>query len=199
MSFLQRIKSRFSSGSGSSDAKVSRREQIRTLEAIAVVFETLDKFAEGNLIYYDKPRQMVVISHVLANFYLYDEKDWQTFLGNVHQWAVFKYTSEEYARIYNKAMADAESKAYASRVASGSSSPQTPFDPLASSQPQTGLADNRRLARLQAAATFDDTYAAEQIHVPDMQFVIINEQDGKPIVVASRKDGRYETYPVSNS
>lgn len=174
----------------------SRREQMRTLEDIAVLFETLDKFAEGNLIYYDEQRQMVVISHVLANFYLYNETNWQVFLGNVYHWAVFKYTSQEYARLYNKAMADAEAKAYA---ASNPSNSQPPYDPFDSSERRSLLADNRRIARMQAAAAFDDAHAAEQIHVPDMQIVIINEQDGQPIVVAARKDGRYETYPVSSS
>lgn len=186
---LQKIKLRFQKRKPS--VVRERREQIRTLEAIAVVFETLDKFAEGNLLYFDPQHHRVIISHVLANFYLYDDKAWQTFLGNVHQWAVFRYTADHYARLYNQAMADADAKAFA---ASSGVSDAAVFggNPSLSGNPA-----DRRLARLQAAAAFDDAHAAEQISVPDLQFIIIDETDGHPVVVADRKDGRYTTYPVT--
>lgn len=150
--------------------------QYRQMQAIAVVFETLNKFKQSGLLYVDFKHGNVTISNTLAQFYVGDEAVWQNFLHNVHQWAVYQYSVSEYVRLYHKAQADAEAKAYAHNHAITS--------------------EERAAVRMKAAETFDDEQVQKQAPVPDLQFIVLGASDGRPIVIAKRVNGEYITAPV---
>lgn len=153
-----------------------QNSQYRQMQAIAVVFETLNKFKQSGLLYVDFKLGNVTISNTLAQFYVDDEAVWQNFLHNVHQWAVYQYSVNEYVRLYHKATADAEAKAYAHNHAITS--------------------EERAAVRMKAAETFDDDQVRKQASVPDLQFIVLGASDGRPLVVAKLINGKYETASV---
>ena len=165
--------------------KGSNKIDTQKLEAVAVVFEALDRFRKGNLLYVDFKRNAVTISAPLAQLFIYEDKDWQNFLHNLHLWAVCQYNINEYTRNYNKLMADAEAEAYHNKNMQRAE---------ADRQPLTDA--ERRLARMRAAASFDSSKADHRSTLPNLQFVVIGAIDGEPLAVARLKDGVYETLPV---
>lgn len=147
------------------------------LEQLSLVFETLDRFRKGNLLYIDFKRKAVTISVTLAELFIYDDDEWQKFLHNIHLWAVCQWNISEYTRSYTKAMADAEASVYKEK------------------KEQTTVAD-RKLARMQAAVDFDRDKVKNGTTLPDLHFYVLGLLDGEPICVARLLDGRYETIPI---
>lgn len=166
-------------------AVTHRKIDTQQLQALAVVFEALDRFKRGNLLYVDFKRRSVTISAALAELFIYDDQEWQNFLHNLHLWTICQYNISDYTRNYTKAMANAEAEAFRSK------NQQTPD---ANRQPLTDA--ERKLARMRAAARFDDEQRDRRSTIPDLQFVVIGAADGEPLVVARLLDGRYETLPV---
>lgn len=150
-------------------------EQLRTMRALTVVFETLNKFKQAGLLYVDFKRQNVTISNVLASFYIYDDAAWRNFLSNVHRWVVYQYSVNDYVRRYTKMQADAEAKAKAE---------STLYDE-----------DDKQATRMDAAARFDEE-SVQSSTIPDLQFIVLGAANGRPIVVARLINGEYVTDAV---
>lgn len=152
------------------------KELIHNLQSVALVFETLNKFRNASMLYVDFKRNTVTIAQVLAEQFIYNDKDWQRFLGDVHLWAVYQFSVAEYTKKFNEAKANAEAKAYKDK-------------------PDLSEAD-RALAKMRAVAQLDAEYGGKQMDLPNIQFVVLGIADGAPIVVAKLINGRYETASV---
>lgn len=177
-SFFRNLKSRI---------KRSRehRELMHTLQQTAILFETLAKFKSAGLIYYDFRQNIVTIAQVLAEQFLYSDKEWQNFLQQCHLWASYQYSVSEYTRIYSKVQADAEAEAYRAK---NEQRPESMRQPLTEAE--------RRLARMRGVSRYDSEHPHTPITPPEIQFVILGAADGKPLAVARQLDGRFETATV---
>lgn len=151
-------------------------QQMQLLKQVAVLHETFNKFKEAGLIYVDVKHKNVTISNVLASFYIDNEEDWQNFLHNVHGWVVYQYSISEYVRLFHKAKADAEARAYENNHAISQA--------------------ERMQVKMQAAETFDIDQQRERTVIPDLQFIVLGASDGKPIIVARLINGVYDTSSV---
>lgn len=149
---------------------------MRNLQAVAVVFETLNKFRNASLLYVDFKRNVVSIAQVLAEQFIYDDKTWQKFLGDIHLWAVYQFSVAEYTKKFNEIKANAEARAY-------------------KENPNLTDAD-RALAKMRAVSQMDSEYGGKPVQLPNLQFVVLGVADGAPIVVAKLINGRYETASV---
>ena len=158
------------------DARREHRRAMQTIAQVALVHETFNSFRRAGLLFIDFKRQVVTIAQLVASQYIYDPEEWQTFLSNLHLWAVTQYQIAEYTRLYTQAQADAEAKAY--------------------KQNKNLTPSERKLAKMEAAARFDEEHADKNIQCPDLQFVVLGMADGQPMLVARMRDKTYETLPV---
>ena len=160
------------------------RAMMHTLEGLAVIFETLNAWRRAGLLYVDFKRNTVTIAQILAEYFLYEDKSWQKFLGDIHRWAVYEFSVMEYTRQFNKVKADAEAAAYAEKNRGN--------------ELKSDLTDaERKIARMRAVSEFDATYQHDSTNtLPDLQFVVLGIADGSPIIVARQIDGRYEMAAV---
>lgn len=170
------IRDYFRSVKHRADARRDNRRLTKSLEQVALVHETLNSFRRAGLIYIDFKRQIVTVAQIVASQYIYEPEAWQTFLSNLHLWAVTQYQISEYSRLYTQAQADAEAKAFK----------QNKHITLA----------ERKVVKMEAAARFDDEQAERNIQCPDLQFVVLGMTDGLPMLVARMRNGTYETLPV---
>lgn len=170
------IKEFFSRVNVRAQKRRENKEMMRNLQAVAVVFETLNKFRNASMLYVDFKRNTVTIAQALAEQFIYDDRTWQKFLGDVHLWAVYQFSVAEYTKKFNEAKANAEAKAY-------------------KANPDLTEAD-RALAKMKAVAQMDMEYGGKQMQLPNLQFVVLGVADGAPIVVAKLINGRYETASV---
>lgn len=187
MNALKKIFRRKAAPATDQKPAIRRSIDTRQLEALAAVFEALDRFRKGNLLYVDFKRKSVTIAAALAELFIYDDQEWQNFLHNLHLWTICQYNISDYKRNYTRAMADAEAEAFRNK---NEQTPDADREPLTEAE--------RKLARMRAAATFDQEQRDRRTTMPDLQFVVIGAFDGEPLVVARLLDGRYETLPVSN-
>lgn len=169
--FCNRVKTR-------AEHSKQNRITMHTLQELAVVHETLNKFRNAGLLYVDFKHNNVTISQDLASQFLFNDADWQKFLNQIHMWAVFQLSVSEYTRMFRECQADAEAKAYKENpdITEG----------------------ERRLARMQAVSKFDAEHGGKHMNVPDMNFYVLSSQDNTPIIVAKRINGRFESAAVSN-
>lgn len=169
--------------------KKSRADNPDELSRLCIVFETLNKFKQAGLLYFDFVHHNVTIAQALAEFYIYSDEEWQRFLHQLHLWAAYQHSINEYTRLYNKSRADGEAAAYREK-----NQGRDPKDYL----PLTDA--ERSLARLRASQRFDaDRAASPVVPLPDVHFYVLGIADGKPIVVARLIDGKYETAAVPNT
>lgn len=156
----------------------SSKEMLHTLEELAVVHETLNKFRSAGLLYVDFKHNNVTISISLAEQFLFDDVYWQRFLNQVYGWAVFQYGVSEYSRMFRECKANAEALAY---------------------KANPNLTESEKtLAKMQAVAKFDAEHGGKHMTVPDLQFYVIG-LDNDPVIVARLINGRFETASVPGS
>lgn len=177
-SFFRNLKSRIK-------RQREKRDMMHTLQQTAILFETLGKFKSAGLIYYDFRQNIVTIAQVLAEHFIYSDKEWQNFLHQCLLWASYQYSVSEYTRIYTKVQADAEAEAY--RV-KNEQRPESMRQPLTDAE--------RRLARMRAVSRYDSEHPHTPVTPPEIQFVILGAADGKPLAVARQLNGRFETATV---
>lgn len=156
------------------------------LAKLCIVFETLNKFKQAGLLYFDFAHHNVTIAQVLAEFYIYNDEEWQRFLHQLHLWAAYQHSINEYTRLYSKARADGEAEAYRQKNQGRDTKDCLPLTDA-----------ERQLARLRASQRFDaDLAASPVVPLPDVHFYVLGIADGKPIVVARLINGKYETAAV---
>lgn len=158
-----------------------------TLEQLSLIHETFGMYRKSGLLYVDFKRNTVTIAQILAEYFIYNDDDWQRFLKQLYHWAVYEYSVNEYTRLFNKAKADAEAEANKAKRAEAAEKNDT----------ELSLTEaERQIAKMRAASKFDSEYGGRPVAVPDLQFIVLGIADGKPLCVAQLVNGKFETAVV---
>lgn len=179
MNIFKRIEAFFRQVNANVENRRKNRRMFNDLQRVAVVHETLNKFRSAGLLYVDYKHKNVTIAQSLAEYFIYSEAEWQNFLKQLHQWAVFQFSVNEYTRLFREVQANAEHEAYKANPDIDES--------------------GRRLARLKAVSKFDHEHGGKiMTDIPDMQFYVIGIEGGEPLLVSRLINGKYETATIGD-